>query len=43
VIHAPGAPEDELAFVTLSMTEKELQDAVSSFKTVKQCIRLLQD
>ena len=43
VIHAKDAPSGELAFVTLKMTEKQLQDAIASFGTVKQCIRLLQD
>ena len=43
VIHAKDAPSGELAFVTLKMTEKQLQDALASFGTVKQCIRLLQD
>ena len=38
-----GAPDGESAFVTASMTEKEFAETAKSFKTIKQCIRLLQD
>ena len=38
-----GAPAGETAFVTPEMTEKEFAQTAKSFKTIKQCIRLLQD
>jgi homoserine dehydrogenase len=38
-----GAPDGETAFVTANMTEKEFAEIAKSFKTIKQCIRLLQD
>ena len=38
-----GAPEGETAFVTASMTEEEYAQAAKELKSVKQCIRLLQD
>ncbi|MBQ9028954.1 MAG: homoserine dehydrogenase [Lachnospiraceae bacterium] len=38
-----GAPDGETAFVTAEMTEKEFAEIAKSFKTIKQCIRLLQD
>ena len=38
-----GAPAGESAFVTPMMTEREFSQTAKSFKTIKQCIRLLQD
>ncbi len=38
-----GAPAGETAFVTPAMTEREFAQTSKSFKTIKQCIRLLQD
>ena len=38
-----GAPDGETAFMTAEMTEKEFAEIAKSFKTIKQCIRLLQD
>ena len=34
---------DEAAFVTALMTEKEMQEKSGGLRTIKQCIRLLQD
>ena len=38
-----GAPQDEAAFVTALMTEESFAQAAKAFKSLKQCIRLLQD
>lgn len=43
VLKCDGAAEEETAFITAVMTEKEIAKACSCLGGVKQCIRLLQD
>ena len=43
VVEAKVPVEGELAFVTRMMTEREASQKCGEFKSIKQCLRLLQD